>query len=114
MVGQISAPATGHLEGAVGQRGFLALYTNGDSGDVMPVFDALPVVWSTNHGIASSTILLPVTEIAFATRTAVRGRRFLAAAPSPLLFPPSARAIKATLSPCPPGTRARRHSQEAG
>jgi hypothetical protein len=40
-----------------------------------PVLIGLPVVSSTNHGIARRTIRLPVTEIAFATRTAERGLR---------------------------------------
>lgn len=36
----VAAPAQKHLEGAIGRRGFLALYTNGSSGDLMPVFDS--------------------------------------------------------------------------
>jgi neutral ceramidase len=36
----VAAPAQKHLEGAIGKRGFLALYTNGSSGDLMPVFDS--------------------------------------------------------------------------
>jgi neutral ceramidase len=36
----VAAPAQKHLEGAIRERGFLALYTNGSSGDLMPVFDS--------------------------------------------------------------------------
>lgn len=36
----VAAPTTRHFERAIGERGFLALYTNGSSGDLMPVFDA--------------------------------------------------------------------------
>jgi neutral ceramidase len=36
----VAAPATHHVEGAVGEDGFVALYTNGNSGDLMPVFDS--------------------------------------------------------------------------
>jgi neutral ceramidase len=36
----IAAPATHHLEQAVGRPGFVALYANGSLGDLMPRFDA--------------------------------------------------------------------------
>ena len=36
----VAAPATRRVEGAVGEKGFIALYTNGASGDLMPVFDS--------------------------------------------------------------------------
>ena len=36
----VAAPATLHLENAIGPAGFVALYTNGASGDLMPVFDS--------------------------------------------------------------------------
>jgi neutral ceramidase len=36
----VAGPATHHVEGAVGKKGFVALYTNGASGDLMPIFDS--------------------------------------------------------------------------
>jgi neutral ceramidase len=36
----VAAPTQKHLEGAIRGREFLALYTNGSSGDLMPVFDS--------------------------------------------------------------------------
>jgi neutral ceramidase len=36
----VAAPATHHVEGAIGEDEFIALYTNGASGDLMPVFDS--------------------------------------------------------------------------
>lgn len=33
---------------------------------VMPVFSALPVVWRTNHGMASAVRTLPTIEMPFA------------------------------------------------
>ena len=40
---------------------------------VMPVFDALPVVCSTNHGIATRAAALPAMEIASADNIATSG-----------------------------------------
>jgi hypothetical protein len=40
-----------------------------------PVLAALPVVWSTNQGIATSARALPVMEMALAERSAAMGDR---------------------------------------
>jgi hypothetical protein len=42
---------------------------------VIPVRDALPVLWSTNHGIATSAATLPDIEIAFAAKSDTSGPR---------------------------------------
>ncbi len=64
----VAGPATHYVERALGRRGFVALYTNGASGDLMPVFDAFnaPALMDL-HGI----------RIAVQTRRAWRaaGRR---------------------------------------
>ena len=42
---------------------------------VMPVFEALPVVCSTNHGIATRAAAFPAIEIASADSIAMSGTR---------------------------------------
>ncbi len=42
---------------------------------VRPVCMALPVVWSTNQGMATEVIILPTCEIALAVKSATSGAR---------------------------------------